>query len=108
MTAYREPYLGINDRTALLAWPCEVPIAGSPKSNVQLMHNIEKFIKTTDLKMLLLYCDPGTLITPQTVAWYQQAINNLKTVYLGQGLHFVQEDHPDAIGLAINEWLRAS
>ncbi len=106
MTAYRAPYIDKEDRTALLVWPCEVPIAGSPTSNVELMQGIEQFMQTTDMDMLLLYADPGALIPMDMVPWYQEYIKNLETVYIGQGLHFIQEDQPTAIGLAIQEWLR--
>jgi len=29
---------------------------------------------------------------------------NLETVHIGPGLHFIQEDNPDAIGEAISDW----
>jgi haloalkane dehalogenase len=33
-------------------------------------------------------------------------MRNLKTVEIGPGAHFVQEDQPHAIGEAIAEWYR--
>lgn len=106
MAAYRAPYLDPQDRDALLAWPREVPIAGEPATIIRLMDDIETFMETTDMDMLLLYSDPGVLIPPHDVPWFQQTIKNLETAYIGQGFHFVQEDQPVAIGRAINDWMR--
>ena len=33
-------------------------------------------------------------------------ISYIETVYIGAGLHFVQEDQPYAIGRAISDWYR--
>ncbi len=33
-------------------------------------------------------------------------IEHLEAAYIGQGLHFIQEDQPDAIGRAISDWMR--
>ncbi|HKF38303.1 MAG TPA: hypothetical protein VKB35_15510, partial [Ktedonobacteraceae bacterium] len=31
-------------------------------------------------------------------------LKNLKTVDVGQGIHFLQEDHPDLIGSELARW----
>ncbi|MCU7927708.1 MAG: hypothetical protein KZQ97_14865 [Candidatus Thiodiazotropha sp. (ex Dulcina madagascariensis)] len=54
-----------------------------------------------DLPVLLLYASPGAV-----VPWYENRIKRLETVYVGPGLHFIQEDQPDAIGRALKDWLR--
>ncbi len=33
-------------------------------------------------------------------------MKNLKSVYLGDGLHFIQEDYPHEIGEAISKWYK--
>jgi haloalkane dehalogenase len=47
------------------------------------------------------------LVPPQLVSWYVQNIRRLETAFVGQDLHFIQEDNPDAIGRAISDWMRA-
>jgi haloalkane dehalogenase len=103
---YRKPYKEVSSRKPLLAWPRNVPIAGEPKENVQLMKGIQKFMENTDKPTLLLYAEPGVLVPPKLVPHYEKTIKNLETSYIGQGLHFIQEDQPVAIGRAISEWLR--
>jgi haloalkane dehalogenase len=104
--AYRKPYTKKSSRKPLLAWPRNVPIAGEPKESVQVMEGIHNFMKSTDKPTLLLYAEPGVLVPPQLVPYYKNTIKNLETSYVGQGLHFIQEDQPRAIGRAISDWLR--
>lgn len=106
MTAYRAPFANESDRTPVLVWPREVPIAGEPEANVEALTAIEAFMAETEMPVLLAYASPGALVPPQAVGWYTQKIANLETAFIGQGFHFIQEDQPDAIGRAIADWMR--
>lgn len=104
---YRAPYLNEADRKPVLAWPREVSIAGEPASSVELLSRIAALMDETKMPVLLVYAEPGVLIPPAAVGWYQAHIHNLETPFVGQGLHFIQEDQPVAIGRAIvAAWLR--
>ena len=52
----------------------------------------------------MLYASPGALLTQEHVAWCQQNINNLQSVFIGPGLHFLQESSPHRIGREIAAW----
>lgn len=106
MTAYRAPFLEADDRFPTLQWPRELPIAGAPAANVDLMGQIAEKMKAPGFPVQLLYVEPGVATPAQAVDWYRNTIPGLETVFLGQGLHFIQEDHPQAIGRAIADWLR--
>lgn len=106
MAEYRKPFLNPADREPLLAWPRSMPIAGEPADVVARMAAIETFMTETDKPVLLLYGEPGVLVGPQVVPWYVEHIKHIETAYVGQGLHFLQEDQPDAIGRAISDWMR--
>jgi len=106
MKSYRAPFISKESRKPVLAWPREVPIAGEPKSTVKSLGEIANFMGKTKMPSLLLYADPGVIIPREAISWYIDKISNLETVFIGQGLHFIQEDQPDAIGLAIADWLR--
>jgi len=106
MAAYRKPFKNKADRAPMLVWPREVPIAGEPKGMVQLLNDIEHFMSKTKMPVLLLYAEPGVLVSPTTVGWYTSRISNLETNYIGQGFHFIQEDQPDAIGRELTDWMR--
>jgi len=106
MAAYREPFRDATDREAILMWPQEIPIAGQPADVVARMEEIRRFMTSTSLPMLLLYAEPGVLVPPSLVTWYTTNLHDLETVYIGPGLHFIQEDQPAAIGRALKDWLR--
>ncbi|MCL4137711.1 UNVERIFIED_CONTAM: hypothetical protein GTU68_007662 [Idotea baltica] len=103
---YGVPYQTVESRLPTWMWPREVPIGGQPASSVQLMKDIQTFMGETKMPVLLAYADPGVLIPPQAVPFYTGLISKLETAFIGQGLHFIQEDQPDAIGRAISDWLR--
>lgn len=104
--AYGVPYKTQESRLPTWMWPREVPIGGEPSSNVKLMEDIRAFMSETDMPILLTYADPGVLVPPKAVPFYTDLIGNIETAFVGQGLHFIQEDQPDAIGRALSDWLR--
>ncbi len=106
MAEYRRPFVGPASREPILAWPREVPIAGEPADVTERLEAIGAFMTETDLPVLLLYADPGVVVPPQAVGWYTGHMKNIETAYVGQGLHFIQEDQPDAIGRALSDWIR--
>lgn len=106
MRVYRAPYVVPASRKPTWVWPLEIPIGGQPVDTTATMMAIGSFMSATDLPVLLLYASPGAIVPPAAVPWYENKIKNLESVYIGPGLHFVQEDQPDAIGRALNEWLR--
>lgn len=106
MRIYREPFLSRDDRKPVLAWPREVPIGGEPASTTAVLHDVSDFMAETDMPVLLLYAEPGAVVPPAAVNWYVNRIANLETNFIGQGLHYIQEDHPDAVGRAIADWIR--
>ncbi len=106
MRAYRAPFLARGDRRPVLAWPRQVPIAGEPASTTEALNAISDFMAKTEMPVLLLYAEPGAVVPPSAVDWYIERIANLETSFVGQGFHFIQEDHPDAIGREIADWMR--
>ena len=104
--AYGAPYATVESRLPTWMWPREVPIGGAPASNVQLMEDIQAFMGQTDMPVLLTYAEPGVLVPPQAVPFYSNLIGDLEAVFIGQGLHFIQEDQPVAIDRAIADWIR--
>ncbi|MEP2782763.1 MAG: haloalkane dehalogenase [Pseudoruegeria sp.] len=108
LAEYNRYYPTPESRAPILQWPREVPIAEIPANTVALTRNIGTFLTTSDLPKLLFHATPGALYTPKVVAWHKANVPNLTTVDLGNGVHFLQEDHPDAIGTGISDWLEKS
>jgi haloalkane dehalogenase len=44
------------------------------------------------------------LLAAPLVEWSKAHLKNLKTVDVGQGIHFLQEDHPHFIGSELARW----
>ena len=104
--AYGAPYKTVESRLPTWMWPREVPIGGEPAESVTLMEEIKTFMGTTDFPVLLAYAEPGVLVPPAAVPFYTGLIANIETAFVGRGLHFIQEDQPDAIGRALADWIR--
>lgn len=104
MQSYREPFIEPSSRKPVWRWPNEIPVDGHPEEVVHLVDTYTSWLATSEVPKLLLYATPGALIRKEQVQWCRDHINNLETVDLGPGLHFVQEDRPDEIGRALREW----
>ena len=65
-----------------------------------------KKLRDSHLPKLLLYANPGGLITAEGVEWCRQNLKNLNAVDIGKGIHFVQEDNPHLIGSELAGWYK--
>jgi len=101
---YREPFKRISYRTPLWRWPNEIPIDGHPADTSEIVQNYNKKLQESDLPKLLFYAHPGGLITSAMVEWCQQNLKNLRTIDIGEGIHYLQEDNPHLIGSELAAW----
>lgn len=106
MDAYRAPYLEPASRKPTLVWPNQIPIDGEPPDVVAVVERYNAWLFDSEVPKLHLYASPGVINPPDVVEYLAQRLANYESVYIGQGLHFVQEDHPEAIGRAIADWSR--
>ncbi len=105
MNYYREPFIDPAARKPLWRWPNELPIAGEPPDVFAAVEAYNRGLQQSNLPKLLLYVSPGAVITAPVVEWCRGHLPNLQTVYLGEGIHFIQEDYPEQIGQAVAAWL---
>jgi len=101
---YSEPYPTPESRKPVWKWPNEIPIGGEPKNTHDIISSYNQWLQTTEIPMLMIYATPGILGNEMAVQWAEGNLMNLETVHIGPGLHFIQEDNPDAIGEAISDW----
>jgi haloalkane dehalogenase len=106
MNAYREPYLEPETRKPLWRWPNEIPIGGEPSDVNEAVLKYNAQLVDWDIPKLLFYAEPGAILPKPTVEWCEVNLKNLTTINLGKGLHYLQEDHPHAIGEGLVEWYR--
>ncbi|MCH8127552.1 haloalkane dehalogenase, partial [candidate division KSB1 bacterium] len=104
---YQEPYQTIASRKPLRQWPCEIPIDGKPADMHELISAYSQKLQESDLPKLLFYATPGGIITSQVLDWCKQNFKNLKTVDIGAGIHYLQEDNPHKIGEELAKWLQS-
>lgn len=102
---YRQPFPTVKSRKPIWKFPNEVPIEGSPKNVNDAITAYVEWLKHTDVPKLLFYVDGGTLISPAKAHWAERAFPNLHLVHLGNGGHFLQEEHPNKIGMQLQSWL---
>jgi len=105
MKYYRAPFLEPKHREPTWRFPNELPIAGEPADVYAMAAAYERWLLATDLPKLFFWGTPGALISEQKAAWYAQNLQRCKAVHVGEGRHFIQEDHPHLIGKEIGAWI---
>jgi len=103
---YRAPFTESKSRKPIYLFPNEVPIAGEPARTQQIIENYSNWMLETDMPFLHIYASPGSFNPPSVAQWLAENIKNIETSFIGGGLHYIQEDQPEAIGRAIADWHR--
>ena len=104
MDRYRAPYPSPESRKPTLVWPNEVPFADGPEDNAEMVRDIGQWLERSELPFLFVWVRPGVLNPVGTAERLAASMKNIETQYVGEGIHFLQEDHPHEIGRAISEW----
>ncbi|MER9300544.1 haloalkane dehalogenase [Mesorhizobium sp. M0621] len=105
MAAYRAPFPTPQSRKPVLRLPRELPIEGQPADVAAISEHDHRALRLSTYPKLLFAGDPGALISPQAAREFAAGLKNCRFVNLGPGAHYLQEDHADAIGGAIANWL---
>jgi haloalkane dehalogenase len=107
MAHYAAPYKTVKSRKPVRQWPCEIPIDGEPADVYKTISDYNQKLQESGLPKLLFFAAPGGIIQAETVGWCREHLKNLKTVNIGDGLHYLQEDHPHKIGEELAKWYLA-
>ncbi len=108
MNAYREPFPSFGSRYPTLVWPRQIPFDGSPEEVATRIRPFVDWLPQSSTPKLMLYFEPGVLIGKPEAEAIARDWNNIEARFLGEGIHFVQEDHGPEIGAAIVEWYAAA
>ena len=103
---YRRPFQTETSRIQVNQWPNEMPIGEVPRETHDIVTAYNAWLAQTEIPWLFLYATPGALNPPAAADYWAARAKNIETVYIGAGLHYVQEDQPYAIGRAISDWYR--
>jgi len=79
-------------------------VEGTPEDVTKAVSGYHRKLQKSNIPKLLIYGEPGALITEPVVDWCVKNLSNLKTVNIGAGIHYLQEDNPHVIGLEIAKW----
>ena len=106
MAEYRRPFFNPGeDRRPTLTWPREIPIYGEPADIAEIVANYGKWLETAPVPKLFVNADPGMILTGAQREYCRSWANQQEVTV--QGLHFLQEDSPDAIGRAISGFMKS-
>jgi len=105
MAPYRAPFPTPESRRPVLAFPRELPIAGEPADVYAALQSAHAALAASSYPKLLFTGEPGALVAPEFAARFAASLKHCALVRLGAGLHFLQEDHPEAIGRSVAGWI---
>lgn len=105
MEAYRAPFRSPGEsRRAMLTLCRDVPVDGEPKSVWDAEAAYAAWLSTVTVPKLFVNADPGAFLVGAKREFCRAWPNQTEVTV--RGLHFVQEDSPHEIGVALTEWLR--
>jgi haloalkane dehalogenase len=106
MAEYRRPFAEPGEgRRPTLSWPRCIPLDGEPADVAKVIADYAAWLETAEVPKLFIDADPGIILTGAQRDYCRTWPN--QTEVRVKGLHFIQEDAPDAIGQAIAGWLKA-
>lgn len=107
MAEYRRPFLQAGeDRRPTLTWPRQIPIDGEPADVVAIAHAYADWLSHSDVPKLLVNAEPGALLKGGPLEFCRSWPNQREVTVAGN--HFLQEDSPDEIGIAVADWINTA
>ena len=104
MAVYRRPYLEAGEsRRPTLTWPRQIPIDGEPADVQAIVDDYAQWLSTTELPKLLINAEPGAILIGEQFDFCRSWPNQKEITV--KGIHFIQEDSPQEIGVGIHEFL---
>lgn len=104
MAAYRAPFPDPGSREPLYRFPNELPIAQFPPDVYAAAEAYHEWLLRSDVGKLFFWASPGAVVSESDARFYSQNLRNCRSVHVGAGLHYIQEDHPHRIGTEIVAW----
>ncbi|MET4065881.1 haloalkane dehalogenase [Bradyrhizobium sp. S3.2.6] len=105
MAPYRAPFPTPESRRPILTFPRELPVAGEPADVYEALQSAHAGLAVSTYPKLLFSGEPGALVAPEFAETFAASLKHCAHVRLGAGLHFLQEDHPEAIGRSVAGWI---
>jgi haloalkane dehalogenase len=104
MAAYRAPYQNREARLPTLVWPRELPIDGAPADVVEIVNHYGEWLSGSRLPKLFISAEPGAVLIGRGRDFCRSWPNQREVTV--EGSHFIHEDSPNKIGVAIREFVK--
>jgi haloalkane dehalogenase len=105
METYREPFRDPGEaRRPTLTWPREIPLEGAPADVCAIVSDYGAWLSQCEVPKLFINGEPGAIQTGAQREWVRTWPHQEEVTVAG--IHFLQEDSPDAIGEAVADWYR--
>lgn len=105
IATYRAPFPTEQSRKPIWRLANELPIEGQPEDVHCCLIEAHEALKTSTYPKLLFVGNPGAVVSPAFAKQFAATQHNIRTVELGQGFHYLQEDHAARIGDGLREWI---
>jgi haloalkane dehalogenase len=107
MAEYRRPFVEPGEsRRPTLTWPRQVPIEGEPAAVDGIVRSYAEWLSTSQIPKLFIKGEPGAVLGSGQAVDFCRTWPQQHEVAVA-GIHYLQEDSPDAIGAAVADWLRS-
>lgn len=98
MKHYRRPFLSHEDREPIYRFPNEIPFDGRPEDVSEFVKAYWAWLRASDIPKLMFWGEPGAGLPLGKVREVEEDLQNLKSIDIGPGTHYLQEDNPHLIG----------
>jgi cis-3-alkyl-4-acyloxetan-2-one decarboxylase len=108
LAAYRAPFPTAESRLALLCWSRDIPMEVSDPSYTDMKRIEGALPEFGDIPTLLIWGMRDPVLPPPVLKMWQERLPNAATVEIEDASHFLQEDAPERIVAAIENFLKAN
>ena len=106
MAVYRRPFENKGEsRRPTLTWPRQIPLDGEPADVHEIVARYADWLCNSGVPKLFINAEPGAILTGAQREFCRGFPNQAEVTVAGS--HFIQEDSPLEIAVAIREWLDA-
>lgn len=105
MEAYRAPFAERAARLPTLVFARELPIEDEPADVTAIVSSYAAWMAGNDLPKLFINAEPGALLTGRAREFCRSWKNQREVTV--SGIHYIQEDSPHEIGIALADFVRA-
>ncbi|MFQ6005963.1 MAG: haloalkane dehalogenase [Woeseia sp.] len=106
MDVYRRPFANRGeDRRPTLTWPRQIPIDGEPEDVHDIVAAYSAWLGESEIPKLFVNADPGAILIGAQRKFCRSWKNQQEVTV--KGSHFLQEDSPEDIGIAIADWRKS-